>query len=214
MQPADALADSSLAELTSEINISDARAALPAPVQRRAQQGDDDNGVLLRFVRKVLLSNPEHDASNQGVQHRLTQALANLKFADFHSQFNGLVLYGSALSLFNLSVHASTNSEMKLMQDLDFSLVLRNQVALLSPSKLMDTLCAQLAAAGYTDCIAINSAKVPVLKCTDPLTGTRCDISINNDIAVCNSRMLRVYAETSPAARQLGLLVKYWAKRR
>lgn len=40
------------------------------------------------------------------------------------------------------------------------------------------------------------------------------DITLNNDLAVANTSLLRDYAAVDPRLRQLVLLVKHWAKRR
>ena len=46
------------------------------------------------------------------------------------------------------------------------------------------------------------------------MTGTACDIGVNNTLGYHNSLMLRIYALLDPTARRLGLFLKYWAKRR
>ena len=43
---------------------------------------------------------------------------------------------------------------------------------------------------------------------------TKADITINNHLALINTKMLREYATIDPRMRHLVLLVKYWAKRR
>jgi hypothetical protein len=177
--------------------------------------------TLLRFVQEELVSSPTQEVVNQGVQQRLNQTLANVAAGHFRV-FGGLELFGSAVSLFNLPMQTNNsngsvqtnNSNGGVQMDLDFSLKLREPIGEVQTALLMNTISTTLAQAGYIDCTAINGAKIPLVKCTDRRTGIHCDISVNNEIAVWNSRMLRVYAEVSPVARQLGLLVKYWAKRR
>jgi DNA polymerase sigma len=44
--------------------------------------------------------------------------------------------------------------------------------------------------------------------------GTAADITINNHLAVINTKLLRDYASIDPRLRQLVLLVKAWAKAR
>lgn len=47
-----------------------------------------------------------------------------------------------------------------------------------------------------------------------PRAGLECDISIQNQLAVANTQLLRTYGSIDPRVRQLVFLIKYWAKRR
>ena len=69
-------------------------------------------------------------------------------------------------------------------------------------------------AGGYTDILALTHARMPVAKLHDSITGVSADVCVNNFLAVCNTRMLRDYASLDVRMRQLGYLVKHWAKRR
>lgn len=64
------------------------------------------------------------------------------------------------------------------------------------------------------DVFAIPRARIPVIKLVWKATGTKVDITLNNDLAVANTALLRDYASIDPRLRQLVLLVKHWAKQR
>lgn len=65
-----------------------------------------------------------------------------------------------------------------------------------------------------SEVFAIPRARIPVIKFVWKPTGTKVDITLNNDLAVANTALLRVYAAIDPRLRQLVLLIKHWAKRR
>jgi hypothetical protein len=69
-------------------------------------------------------------------------------------------------------------------------------------------------AAGCTGVVALTHARMPVAKMVEPQTGVACDVCVNNFLAVYNTRLLRDYASLDPRLRQLGYVVKHWAKRR
>ena len=69
-------------------------------------------------------------------------------------------------------------------------------------------------AGGYSDILALTHARMPVAKLHDTVTGVSADVCVNNFLAVCNTRMLRDYAGLDVRMRQLGYLVKHWAKKR
>jgi DNA polymerase sigma len=47
-----------------------------------------------------------------------------------------------------------------------------------------------------------------------PCSNLRCDLGINNLLAVRNSKLLRDYCALDPRVRQMVYLIKHWAKRR
>ena len=61
---------------------------------------------------------------------------------------------------------------------------------------------------------AITSARVPIVKMSDPGSGFSCDICINNLFAVANTKLLKDYAQIDQRLLQLAFLVKHWAKLR
>merc|ERR1719162_916500 len=58
----------------------------------------------------------------------------------------------------------------------------------------------------------IGGARVPVLKMRHKATLKPVDITVNNLDVMANTNLLRTYASWDPRVRQLGALVKTWAK--
>ena len=71
-----------------------------------------------------------------------------------------------------------------------------------------------LEAAGMEEMLVLPHARVPIVKFTDPDSKTKCDICVNNLLAVYNTQLLRTYSLIDPRLRQLVFVVKHWAKRR
>ncbi|KXZ54605.1 hypothetical protein GPECTOR_4g670 [Gonium pectorale] len=61
---------------------------------------------------------------------------------------------------------------------------------------------------------ALPKARTPIVKLTVPATQTRVDITINNLLALSNTRLVADYARLDGRLRQLTLLVKHWARTR
>jgi DNA polymerase sigma len=58
-------------------------------------------------------------------------------------------------------------------------------------------------------------ARVPIIHWAPRRPGyLACDISINNNLAVINSRLVGTYCDIDPRMRKLGMAIKYWAKAR
>ncbi|CAN0330844.1 unnamed protein product, partial [Ectocarpus sp. 8 AP-2014] len=74
---------------------------------------------------------------------------------------------------------------------------------------------------GFTDVMAVHRSRVPVVKTCVPrrLWGPagrpiECDISVNNLVAVHNTRLVKAYTDLDPRCHRLLYLVKAWAKAR
>ena len=61
---------------------------------------------------------------------------------------------------------------------------------------------------------ALTRAKVPIVKFTDPRSGMHVDISINNTLAIHNTKLLAQYAKHDERVKQLAICVKHWALHR
>jgi DNA polymerase sigma len=58
-------------------------------------------------------------------------------------------------------------------------------------------------------------ARVPIIRWAPRRPGfLACDISVNNSLAVYNSRLVGTYTSIDPRMRPLGMVIKYWAKNR
>jgi DNA polymerase sigma len=58
----------------------------------------------------------------------------------------------------------------------------------------------------------IAHARVPIVKLTETATGVDVDVCINNMLATRNTLLLKTYADCDVRVRQLGVLIKMWAK--
>lgn len=61
---------------------------------------------------------------------------------------------------------------------------------------------------------AIESAVVPLCKFIDPWTGTACDLTIHNTLAMENSKLIKEYTLLDPRIRPLVYMLKHFTKRR
>ena len=102
--------------------------------------------------------------------------------------------------------------------DIDVCLVLPPGVADDTPGKAaaVEAAAAALGEAGFTDLLALPRARVPVVKCVAPasLGGTKVDVTVNNMLALLNTRLLATYVALDPRLAQLCHVIKHWAKRR
>lgn len=51
---------------------------------------------------------------------------------------------------------------------------------------------------GFTNVIAITTARVPIVKAKDPRSGIECDVCLSNSLALHNTALLRTYAQLDP----------------
>ena len=122
-----------------------------------------------------------------------------------HWKDGKVLLFGSAAN--GLSVKSSN--------DIDVSLQLPavgDDVT--EKGEIIDTAAELLEAAGMTDILALPKARVPVVKFTVPATGTKVDVTVNNTLAVVNTKLLADYCKIDPRLAQLVAIVKHWAKKR
>ncbi|QIX00836.1 hypothetical protein AMS68_006353 [Peltaster fructicola] len=58
------------------------------------------------------------------------------------------------------------------------------------------------------------AAKVPIVKCWDPVLQLACDVNVNNPLALENTRMIKTYVQLDPRVRPLAKIIKHWTKQR
>ena len=93
-------------------------------------------------------------------------------------------------------------------------------VRLRSPDKAKS--CFQIRAAlrqyghdlDFDDINVIARARVPIVKFVELNSGIECDICVDNELAVHNTRLLKAYASLDPRVRHVGLFIKQWAAKR
>lgn len=116
-----------------------------------------------------------------------------------------VVLYGSSKNNFGSD-----------SADLDMCLMLPpgRDVPLDDKPAMIEAIGDALRSIGMTDVRPRSTARIPIVQFIDPLTGIECDISFNNPLALCNTRLLRTYSECDPRVRPLVYIIKHWAKNR
>ena len=116
-----------------------------------------------------------------------------------------VVLFGSAAN--GLSVRSSN--------DIDVSLQIEGiEDDAAAKAEIVEEAAKLLENAGMTELLALPKARVPVVKCTVPTTGTKVDVTVNNTLAVINTKLLADYCKVDSRLAQLVAIVKHWAKRR
>ncbi|CAM9192101.1 unnamed protein product [Pylaiella littoralis] len=97
----------------------------------------------------------------------------------------------------------------------------KSEQRLKATSKIVFEMKRVLERKGFTDVMAVHRSRVPVVKTCAPVffwgrTGRPClvDISVNNLVAVHNTRLVKAYTDLDPRCRRLLYLVKTWSKAR
>ena len=93
--------------------------------------------------------------------------------------------------------------------DLDLCLSFKKE----QPKKVLRKVAGLLREEGMMDIQQIPRAKIPIVKFNDSRSGLEVDISIENRLAIHNSKMLKSYAQDK-RVREFILMIKYWASRR
>ena len=122
----------------------------------------------------------------------LTKHLKGLLFRRFGK--NAVVeAFGSTVT--NLSIGTG---------DLDLCLSFKGK----QPAKVLQKLAGLLHEEGMENIQSIPKARIPIVKFKDPRSGLDVDISLNNRLAIHNSKMLKSYAQEERLQR-LVQMVKY-----
>lgn len=112
-----------------------------------------------------------------------------------------LHLYGSCANSFGTS-HS------------DVDVCLEIEIGTGSAAEVLLTLAEILRTDAFENVEAITSARVPIVRMSDPGSGFSCDICVNNLFAVANTKLLKDYAQIDERLLQLAFIVKHWAKLR
>ena len=110
-----------------------------------------------------------------------------------------------------LSPFGSAESGLSLKGG-DFDLCL--QISNADEKKTIKRIGGMLRGQGMEKVQTITRAKVPIVKFIDPRSGLNVDISINNTLALHNTRLLSEYAKLDKRVKDLTICIKYWALHR
>jgi DNA polymerase sigma len=94
--------------------------------------------------------------------------------------------------------------------DLDLCLEMKPQ----DQKKTVKRISGMLRSQGMENVQALTRATVPIVKFIDPRSGFMVDISINNTLAVHNTRLLSTYAGLDKRVSELAKCIKHWALHR
>lgn len=67
---------------------------------------------------------------------------------------------------------------------------------------------------GMENVFCVPGAKVPIVKLWDPELQLSCDMNINTQLGIMNSRMVRTYVAIDPRVRPFAMIIKHWARKR
>ncbi|KAK9806970.1 hypothetical protein WJX72_009015 [[Myrmecia] bisecta] len=86
--------------------------------------------------------------------------------------------------------------------------------SLSSKGEVVEQMAKLVEEAGMKDVLPLPKARVPVVKFVVGETGTKVDVTVNNILAIVNTKLLRDYGAIDQRLLQLCFVVKHWAKRR
>ena len=94
--------------------------------------------------------------------------------------------------------------------DLDLCLLMTPQ----DPKRTVQRISRSLRIQGMESVKALTKATVPIVKFIDPRSGFMVDISVNNTLAVHNTRLLSTYAGLDKRVSEVTKCIKHWALHR
>ena len=147
---------------------------------------------LSSFVEQQKITNPLIQRRNGIIKHLrkiLTNKFSNAKLTSFGSFESGLSL---------------SNGDIDLCLEFDGE----------PPKKVLKKIARMLNEDGMKNVKLITNSKVPIVKFLDAQSLIPVDISVNNNLSVYNTELLRCYCEIDARVKPFILAVKYWARSR
>lgn len=144
------------------------------------------------FVDEQKITKPLIDRRNGIIKH-IRKILTN----KFHN--SKLTSFGSFESDLSLA-----------LGDIDLCLEFDGE----PPKKVLKKIARMLNEDGMKDVKLIANAKVPIVKCVDNQSMIPIDISVNNNLSVYNTELLRRYNKLDSRVKPFILAIKFWARNR
>jgi len=167
-----------------------------------------NESVLLKLDSSIsslmptLLPQPDFHTKRESARLRIENALRGSGVVPSTTQ---IVLYGSSSNNFGSD---GADLDMCMIFPIDFDVPQEKR------PEIIEKIAESLSASGMLEVSARSTARIPIVQFTDPLTGLECDISFNNPLAICNTRLLKAYSEVDPRVVPLVFIIKRWAKAR
>jgi len=60
----------------------------------------------------------------------------------------------------------------------------------------------------------VHAKGVPIVKVWDPELDLACDLNVNAQVAVKNTRLVKTYIQLDERVRPLAMIVKHWTRKR
>ena len=147
---------------------------------------------ILTFFEAQKITKPLINRRNGIIKHLrkiLTNKFHNSKLSSFGSFESGLSL---------------SNGDIDLCLEFDGE----------PPKKVLKKIARMLNEDGMKDVKLITNAKVPIVKFIDTQSMIPVDISVNNNLSVYNTELLKRYCNIDRRVKPFILAVKYWARQR
>ena len=151
-------------------------------------------------LSKEIMEFCSRQETTDEIQERKNAIINHLK-KRFNRKFNGS----------KLTAFGSSESGLGLKNgDIDLCLEFNSE----KPKKVLTKIARMLREDGMEDVTLIAHAKVPIVKFIDSRTKIPIDISINNSLAIHNTKLLKSYNDFDIRVRPFVLAIKHWALHR
>ncbi|XP_033646926.1 speckle targeted PIP5K1A-regulated poly(A) polymerase-like [Asterias rubens] len=156
------------------------------------------------------------------LQSALEELLPGCRVTPFGSSINGFGVQGCDLDI-HLELGESLKSVSKTSQDIKETVeesagpvddITSPDLTSASPLDILSSV-SDVIKRCVPSCYSIHfipSARLPVVKFTHKESGLQCDVSMNNSLALKNTKLLKFYSSLLPQVRPLVFTVRRWAK--
>jgi len=171
-----------------------------------------------KFITTQKSSNDIEQLTNEIVviYEMLKPSLSNLdKRLNLLSRLQMIVHKNWPDANLNLRMFGSSSSEFAFKNaDMDICLIINEESKVGTERDIIQKLGELLRKKNMKNIKTLPVARVPIVKFNDFKTNISCDICVNNTLALHNTSLLADYSRIDPRLKQLGFIVKYWAKKR
>uniref|UniRef100_A0A6B2KYF2 Uncharacterized protein n=1 Tax=Arcella intermedia TaxID=1963864 RepID=A0A6B2KYF2_9EUKA len=113
----------------------------------------------------------------------------------------------------SIHVYGSSGNGL-LCTKADLDICLNIDISAGSPLEILSKLSDNLLKNNMKNVKPLMLARCPIIKFQDPETDISCDVCLNNELAIRNTKLLADYMSLDDRVKKLAVCIKYWAKRR